>query len=79
LGGEFDPNAAPDDMSELAATLKNSYTFLMPWMGHAVSGNECANRMIREFFADPGKAPDLSCIEEWGTQFRFMIPGEGSH
>lgn len=78
LGGEFDPNAAPDDMSELAATLKNSYTYLMPWMGHAVSGNECANRMIREFFADPTKAPDSRCIEEWGTQFQFMVPGDGS-
>jgi len=64
-------------MSELAATLENSYTYLMPWMGHGVSGNECADRMIRDFFADPTKAPDSRCIEEWRTQFQFMIPGKG--
>lgn len=75
MGGEFDPNAEPDDMAELAATLKNSYTYLMPWMGHAVSSNECANRMMRAFIADPTRSPDSSCIEQWKAQFQFMIPG----
>lgn len=72
LGGEFDPNAEPDDMKEIAATLKNSYTYQTPWMGHAVSGNECAHRMIRAFFDDPTQAPDSSCLKQWQEEFRFM-------
>jgi pimeloyl-ACP methyl ester carboxylesterase len=74
LGGQFDPNAAEEDMERLAATLANSYKYELPWMGHSVSSNECANRMIRAFIEDPSKAPDSSCVDEWAAQFQFITP-----
>ena len=74
LGGQFDPNAEPDDMNAVAATLPNSYIYLMPWMGHSVSSHDCANRMIRLFITDPTQAPDSSCIEQWKAQFQFLVP-----
>jgi pimeloyl-ACP methyl ester carboxylesterase len=74
LGGQFDPNAAEEDMERLAATLAKSYKYELPWMGHSVSSNECANRMIRAFIEDPSKAPDSSCVDEWAAQFQFITP-----
>ncbi len=74
LGGQFDPNAAEGDMETIAATLANSYTYELPWLGHSVSGNECANWMIRAFIKDPAKAPDTSCVADWEAQFQFITP-----
>lgn len=65
LAGEYDP-VTPPAWGELAVeTLANSYFYVLPGGGHAVTdASECMMQITREFLDMPTAEPDASCLEE---------------
>jgi hypothetical protein len=64
LNGEYDP-ITPPHLGYLAArTLRRSYTYTFPGVGHGayLSGEACPHAMVVAFLAHPGTAPNPSCI-----------------
>ncbi|MCP4606809.1 MAG: alpha/beta fold hydrolase [Proteobacteria bacterium] len=62
LSGEYDPSTPPFFGTSAASTLTNSYHYEFPGAGHGTTMYECGNSMMLQFFSDPTKAPDSSCI-----------------
>ncbi|MFN8446170.1 MAG: alpha/beta hydrolase [Caldilineaceae bacterium] len=63
--------ALPPYLSQgLAASLPNSYRFVLP-VGHTVVGSNCGLYLTDQFLAEPAVRPDATCIEgmrvEWLT------------
>jgi pimeloyl-ACP methyl ester carboxylesterase len=65
LSGEFDPITPSHWGQEAAATLKGSYFYEFPRMGHNVAGTEpCPTSIILGFLNQPLNAPESGCIKE---------------
>lgn len=63
LEGEYDPITPPTNGDETAKTLKNSYVFQFPGVGHGVYLSAlCPIQMVNAFIANPGQKPTSSCI-----------------
>jgi pimeloyl-ACP methyl ester carboxylesterase len=64
LAGEYDPLTPPDYGVITGRTLRNSYLFEFPAVGHNVHrSTPCAHSMMMAFLANPDVAPDAACIE----------------
>ncbi len=73
MSGQFDP-ITPPAYGELAAqSLKNSYVFVFPGIGHGSSiENICPIRMFISFVRDPTQKPNSSCIGQMkGLKFEI--------
>jgi ABC-2 type transport system ATP-binding protein len=75
LGGEFDPVTPPKYGELVAENLSHSYNFEFPGVGHFIIAEECARSIAGNFFDDPTRAPDGSCIEEM-PGLVFDVPGK---
>lgn len=63
LNGMYDPITPPEWGALAAKTLKNSYNFDFPGMGHgAVGAHACPSEIALAFLADPSREPDSGCI-----------------
>jgi pimeloyl-ACP methyl ester carboxylesterase len=64
LSGEYDP-VTPAAFAEMAAaTLSQSYHFILPDAGHApLSHSLCANEIADAFLDDPTQRPSAACLE----------------
>jgi pimeloyl-ACP methyl ester carboxylesterase len=63
--GEYDPATPPKWGRLTADTLGNAYYFEFPGSGHSLlSDTECAIQATDEFFDDPTREPDRSCLDE---------------
>jgi pimeloyl-ACP methyl ester carboxylesterase len=63
LSGEYDPITPPENGRITAQTLKHSYYFLFPGMGHGEEYNaSCADSIISAFEDDPAQKPDSNCL-----------------
>jgi len=73
LNGELDPVTPPQWAIEVAKQLKNSYTFIVKGIGHAVvASDDCSGAIARAFLIDPRKKPNLACQRRWQRpQFSF--------
>ncbi len=69
FGGEFDPDTPPEWGMRVAARFPNSFFYEVKGLSHGVLfWNECAfKRMMAEFFDDPSKNPDDSCLPKEGA------------
>lgn len=63
LSGEYDPITPPANGQLAAQTLKHSYYFLFPGMGHGEEYSaQCANDIISAFEDNPAQKPPGACI-----------------
>ncbi len=63
LSGEYDPITPPSNAQLTEQTLKNSYLFLFPGMGHGEEYNsDCADSIISNFENNPTLKPSATCI-----------------
>jgi len=63
LAGEYDPITPPANAQLTEQTLKNSYFFLFPGMGHGEEYNsDCADTIISSFEDNPTLKPSGVCI-----------------
>ncbi|HEX8458150.1 MAG TPA: alpha/beta hydrolase [Pyrinomonadaceae bacterium] len=73
LAGEFDSYTPPAWARLAARTLRHSYFYELPGMGHGVSfGSVCAREAAAAFFADPARAPQVACLAAM-TRPKFLI------
>jgi pimeloyl-ACP methyl ester carboxylesterase len=64
LSGELDPVTPPSFAEMAAATLRNSYHFVLPNAGHApLSHSLCANEIAEAFLDDPTQRPAAACLD----------------
>jgi pimeloyl-ACP methyl ester carboxylesterase len=63
LAGEYDPLTPPSYGTIAGRTLRNSYLFEFPAIGHnAQRSSPCAHSMMMAFLANPTVAPNAACI-----------------
>ena len=73
LSGEMDYLCLPSYSKKLADKQKNAYLFIFEGVAHSpVDRGDCAIMMLKEFFDNPTKAPDNSCMQEF--QSGFILP-----
>ncbi len=73
LAGEMDYLCLPAYASKFAKQHENSYLYLFKGVAHSpVDQGDCAIMMLKEFFDNPTKAPDDSCVKEF--QHEFIVP-----
>jgi len=73
LGGKFDYLCRPSYAKEFAAQQENAYLYIFDDVAHSpVDKGSCAIMMLKEFFDNPGKAPDSSCMEEF--EYKMLLP-----
>jgi pimeloyl-ACP methyl ester carboxylesterase len=66
LNGEMDHVLPPRYVKEAVKRLENGHLFLFPGVAHSpVDHGDCALGMLLQFFADPSKAPDGTCVESF--------------
>ncbi|MBN1137724.1 MAG: alpha/beta fold hydrolase [Anaerolineae bacterium] len=74
MAGEFDPITPPAWGRQVGETLKNSYFFEYPGVGHGASASPgCPQEMMMAFLDDPGRAPDDACVAEM-EGWAFVVP-----
>ncbi len=75
LGGEFDPVTPPEYGRLVAENLSHSYFFEFPGVGHFIISDECARSIAGNFFDDPTRSPDASCVARLPGVV-FDVPGK---
>lgn len=66
LSGAFDPVTPAPYAEQVAANLKNRYSFVFPAGGHGqFMSNDCADGLIGAFLNHPAQAPDAACIQNY--------------
>jgi pimeloyl-ACP methyl ester carboxylesterase len=74
LAGEYDPVTPPAFGQIAAKTLRISYFFKFPGMGHGVSfAGNCPRSIMMAFFKAPARKPDSACIAKM-TGPVFALP-----
>jgi pimeloyl-ACP methyl ester carboxylesterase len=63
LNGYFDDRTPPEHGKLIAATLSRAYVYVFPNEGHGNRPLGCHEAIIQQFYQDPLKEPDASCIE----------------
>jgi pimeloyl-ACP methyl ester carboxylesterase len=65
LAGGYDPITPPEFGRIAARTLRNSFVYEFPGVGHAVTqGSACAHLIMLQFLNDPTLRPEASCIRQ---------------
>ena len=75
LSGALDPITPAFTSDDMMASLPNSFSFNFPYGGHVqfLSGNPCAQDMVKAFVDDPTTEPDSSCIADT-LPLQFVLP-----
>jgi pimeloyl-ACP methyl ester carboxylesterase len=72
LAAEYDAYTPPAWGRLVASTLRNSYFYEVPQVGHGPAfSSTCARNMIAEFLNNPNAAPDSSCLQQ---RHKFVVP-----
>jgi NADH:ubiquinone oxidoreductase subunit K len=65
LHGQYDPSLTPEYDTQIAATLPNSYHYVVPNAGHlVVQVSPCAQQIVTAFVRDPSREPATGCLDE---------------
>lgn len=62
LSGAFDPVTPTERAHEAVKHLRNGHLFVFPGESHKVSGNLCAQLIMKRFLDDPDKKPSDPCF-----------------
>ncbi len=74
LAGQYDPTTPPDFGRMAGRTLRNSFVFEFPGVGHYVGGGSpCAHAIMLQFLNNPTRRPDAGCIAHMGPP-SWIIP-----
>lgn len=80
LTAEFDPATPPEDGRDIAAMLPNAHHYELRGESHAGAPAGCRRSIIGQFFDDPSREPDVSCIAAMPrVQFVTGWPERGAH
>jgi len=60
--GHFDDRTPTEYARRIATTLSRAYLVEMPDEGHDTRPTACHSAMVEQFFADPMRKPDTSCV-----------------
>ena len=72
LNGEMDHVLPTAYIKDMASNLSNGYMYLFPGIAHSpIDAGSCAFMMTMEFLADPSKAPNSACMEQFKHEFRI--------
>jgi pimeloyl-ACP methyl ester carboxylesterase len=72
FNGEMDHVLPTAYIKDMASNLSNGYMYLFPGIAHSpIDSGSCAFMMTMEFLADPTKAPDSACMEQFKHEFRI--------
>jgi pimeloyl-ACP methyl ester carboxylesterase len=70
LNGQMDHVIPKEDVKNMASNLSNSYMYLFPGVAHSpIDAGPCAFMMAMEFLADPTKAPNSACMNDFKHEF----------
>ena len=73
MNGALDHVIPSESLDQLVSGLQGAYVFVFDGVAHSpVDAGECAVAMMMEFLADPSKAPDSSCMEDY--RHAFALP-----
>lgn len=76
LSGEFDPVTPSEYAARVAEGLSNSYSYVIPAIGHSANvSSECARAISASFISDPASQPDDSCFDAL-EPIQFVLPLE---
>jgi len=65
----------PRYAKDAVARLKNGHLFLFPGVAHSpVDHGDCALGMLMQFFHDPSRAPDATCMEQFEHELKTESP-----
>ncbi len=68
LSDQYDPITPPANGSLAAQTLKNSYYFIFPGLGHGAEySSSCSDQIISQFDDNPTQKPSSDCITNMGA------------
>jgi pimeloyl-ACP methyl ester carboxylesterase len=74
LAGQYDPITPPAFGQLAGQTLRKSFFFEFPGVGHyARNGSPCAHAIMLQFLNDPTRRPDAGCIAQMGPP-PWIIP-----
>ncbi|HEX5167366.1 MAG TPA: alpha/beta hydrolase, partial [Thermomicrobiales bacterium] len=74
LAGQYDPSTPPEFGRIASRTLRNSFFFEFPGVGHYTgNGSPCAHAIMLQFLDDPTQRPDATCIDQMGPP-SWIIP-----
>jgi pimeloyl-ACP methyl ester carboxylesterase len=74
LAGQYDPITPPSFGGIAGRTLRNSFVFEFPGVGHYVRGaSPCAHAIMMQFLANPERRPNAGCIDQMGPP-PWVIP-----
>jgi pimeloyl-ACP methyl ester carboxylesterase len=62
LTGRFDDRTPTEQARRIAATLSHAYQYEFPNEGHDARPGGCHQSIVKQFFENPLRAPDASCI-----------------
>ena len=62
LSGRFDDRTPTEHARRIAATLSHAYLYEFPNEGHDARPGACHLSILKQFFDNPFRAPDASCI-----------------
>jgi len=72
LGGKFDHLCKPSYATHLAEEQGNATLFLFDNVVHSpVDNGPCAILMMKEFYDDPSKVPDNTCIQAFSHEYQI--------
>ncbi len=70
LNGQMDHVLPATHIKDMASHLSNGHVYLFPGVAHSpIDAGSCAFMMVMEFLADPTKAPDSACMQEFEHGF----------
>ena len=76
LAGRYDPITPPEWSRTAVVNLSDSTFVEFPAAGHSVfTDNPCAMHITADFMDDPGKKPDVGCVESAPSP-KFVLPNE---
>ena len=71
LNGELDHVIPPRYVEDAMGRLENGHLFLFAGVAHSpVDYGDCAIGMLLQFIADPSKAPDGTCVEQFTHELK---------
>jgi pimeloyl-ACP methyl ester carboxylesterase len=75
LHGQYDPRLTTDYASQVAQTLPNSYSYIIPGVSHQATFSSCAQTIAAAFISSPTQELAAGCLAEVAAP-RFVLPGD---
>ena len=75
LHGQYDPRLTTEYAFQVAQTLPNSYTYIVPGVSHQATLSSCAQTIAAAFISNPTQEPTSNCLNETPAP-AWVLPSE---